>query len=80
MRKDKYKIQRGDVLFEASKMYGKVIEWEIKDIFVEHYICNDKTIFVVESPVYGRCEKFHGDVAYWHNTPEEAEAALNKKR
>ncbi len=31
MKKDKYKIQIGDVLYEPSKMYGKVIEHKILD-------------------------------------------------
>lgn len=76
MRKNKFKIQIGDVLYEASKTYNRVIKWEIKDIFVEHYIGGDKTIFIVESPVYGKGERFLGTVAYWHDTYEEAEKAL----
>lgn len=76
MRKNKYKIQIGDVLYEASKMYGKVIEWRINDIFVEHYMGGDKTILTVESPVYGRSEKFLSDVTHWHDTDEEAKAAF----
>ena len=76
MRKNKFKIQIGDVLYEASETYHRVIEWKIKDIFVEHYIGGNKTIFTVESPVFGRSEKFLGTVAYWHDTYEEAEKAL----
>ena len=37
MKKDKYKIQIGDVMFEASKMYNKVIQHTILDIYFEKY-------------------------------------------
>ena len=76
MRKNRFRIQTGDVLYESSKMYNKVIEWEIKNIFVEHYIGGDKTIFLVESPVYGRQERFLSDVTHWYDTYKEAEKAL----
>ena len=72
MKKDKFKLQRGDVLYEASKMYNKVIEWEIVDIFVEQYISGYKTIVVVKSDLFGKATKFLNDVFHLYDIPEAA--------
>lgn len=48
MRKDKYKYQIGDILYEASTSYVKVFAWKIVDIFVENYVGGPKVIFRVE--------------------------------
>ena len=72
MRKDKFKLQRGDTLYEASKMYKRVIEWEIIDIFVEQYISDYKIIVVVKSDLFGQATKFLSDVLHWYDIPEAA--------
>lgn len=76
MRKNKFKLQRGDVLYEASKMYKRVIEWEIVDIFVEQYISGYKTIVVVKSDLFGQATKFLSDVMLWYDIPEAAAKQL----
>ena len=35
MRKDKYKVQVGDVLYQASKSYKKVFAWKVIAIWLE---------------------------------------------
>ena len=72
MRKDKYMYQIGDVLYEPSKMYKRVIEWAIIDIFVEEYVGGYKTLFRVESEVFGRATKFLTDIIHWYDTYDEA--------
>ena len=82
MRQNKYQIRSGDVLYEASFTYRKVIEWRIVDIFVEEYLSETKTVFrVLEngSGLNGRSIKFLGDVLSWYNTREEAEEELKRK-
>lgn len=79
MKKDKHKIQVGDILYEPSKMYGKVIEHKIVDIFFEGYISGWKTMVVTESYL-GRYTKFCSDVLHWPDTKEAAEAELFKKK
>lgn len=78
MRKEKHKIQIGDVLYEPSKMYGKVIEHKIVDIFFEGYVLGWKTMVVTESCL-GRSTKFCSDVLHWSDTREAAEEDLFKK-
>lgn len=78
MKKDKYKIQIGDVMFEASKMYNKVIQHTILDIYFEQYVSGYKTVVVTESYL-GRHTKFASDVCNWYDTMNEAEEALNKR-
>lgn len=78
MRKNKYKLQIGDVLYEASRGRKKVIKWEIVNIFVEDYMSGSKVIFVVENEVYGKCEKFLSDVSHWLDTEGEATKCLEK--
>lgn len=79
MRKDKYKLQIGDVLYQASVSDVRVIEWEIVDIFVEDYVSGYKTIFVVKSDLFGCATKFFGDIILWHDSFEEAEEKLKKE-
>lgn len=78
MRQSKYKLQVGDVLFEASRGRKKVIEWKIVKIFIEDYMSGGKVIFVVENAVYGRVERFMSDVMHWHETAVEANACLEE--
>lgn len=79
MRKDKYKWQIGDIVYEASKSYKKVFRYEIVDILVENYLSNPKTIFVVlvNHDEWVR-EKFMSDIVNGdcYDTREEAETAL----
>ena len=77
MKKDKYKIQIGDVMFEASKMYHKVIQHVIKDIYFEQYVSGYKTVVVTESYL-GTQSKYASDVCSWHDCAKEAEKALEK--
>lgn len=74
MRKEKHKIQIGDILYENSVSNEKVIKWLIADIYVSEYAMGNATIFVVESEEYGRQEKFLGDVRFWFDTAEEAQS------
>lgn len=76
MKKDKYKIQIGDVLYKPSKMYGKVIEHKILDIYFENYVSGYKTIVVTESYL-GKSSRFSADVLHWLDTAEKAEEVLN---
>lgn len=70
MRKDKHKIQIGDVLYEASKMYQRVIKWEVIDVWLEHYIGYTKTIVLVRSELLGKAERFVSEVLAWMPLPE----------
>lgn len=79
MRKEKFKIQVGDVLYEPSIMYGKVIEHKVVNVFLEDYVSGWKTMVVTESYL-GRVTKFCTDVINWFDTEEEAEKALEEKR
>lgn len=83
MRKDKYKIQIGDILYEASLMRNKVIEYKIVDAFVENYLYSGgyKVIFKVEYKLGDSeftSEKYLGDVIQWFDTKEEAEEELER--
>lgn len=77
MRKDKFKIQIGDVLYKADKSYNRVFKIEIVDIWLEDYIGGNKTIIKGKSE-FGTKEYFVGDVLYFYNTEEEAAAALKE--
>ena len=77
MKKDKYKIQIGDLMFEASKMYHRVIQHEIKDIYFEQYVSGYKTVVVTESYL-GMQQKYASDICAWYGSAKEAENALNK--
>lgn len=78
-RKDKFKIQIGDILYEPSIMYGKVIKHEVIDCFVEDYISGYKTIFVTKSYLGISC-KFLNDIRAWCDTEEDAIGMLEKHR
>ena len=79
MRKEKFKIQVGDTLYEPSIMYGKVIKHKVVNVFLEDYVSGWKTMIVTESYL-GRYTKFCTDVINWFDTAEEAEKALEEKR
>ena len=79
MRKDEFKIQVGDVLYEASKSYSKVFEWEILAIWLEDYIGGNKTIVKCSNGTWTK-EFFAVDVLYFHKTKEEAEEKLEELR
>lgn len=82
MRKDKYKWQIGDILYQASKSYKKVFEWKIVDIWIEGYLSGPKTIVKVETRSVGDGTlrvtdiRFLADILEYHDTREEAVAAL----
>lgn len=79
MKKDKYKIQIGDLMFEVSKTYGKVIQHTIKDIYFESYVTGYKTVVVTDSYL-GIQHKYASDVVNWFDSAKEAEKALEEKR
>ena len=76
MRQNKRKYQIGDILYEPSKMYNRVIEWKIIDIFVEEYVGGYKTIFGVQSEFLGIKEQFITDIIHWYDTYDEAVVKL----
>lgn len=79
MRKDKNKIQIGDVLYEISKMYGTVIEWEIVDIYLEDYINGPYAMVKIQSPIYGKHDRYASSLKTgWYNTKTEADKALDE--
>ena len=78
MKKDKYKTQIGDVMFEASKMYGRVIQHTILDIYFEQYVTGYKAVVVTDSYL-GIQTKYASDVCNWYDSAKEAEGALNKR-
>ena len=79
MRKEKFKIQVGDVLYEPSIMYGKVIEHKVVNVFLEDYVSGWKTMIVTESYL-GIQHKYASDVVNWFDSAKEAEKALEEKR
>ena len=74
---NKNKIRIGDVLYEPSVSYNRVIEHKIVDMYIENYISGWKTIVVTESYL-GKQNNFATDVLYWCSTEEDAEKALAK--
>lgn len=79
MLKDKYKVQVGDKLYEASKSYNKVFEWEVLAIWMEAYIGGYKTIVKCSNGTWTQ-EFFGSDVAYFYGTREEAENELKGEK
>ena len=76
-RKDKHKIQVGDKLYQYSKSYGKVFEWEILEIWLEDYIGGNKTIVKCSNGTWTK-EFFASDVIYFFETREEAEKSIEE--
>lgn len=75
MKKDKYKIQVGDKLYEASRTYNKVIEWEVLEIWLEGYMTGYKTI--IKCLDRGWTRNFYAsDMSRFYDTKEQAEQAL----
>lgn len=82
MRKDKYKYQIGDILYEASTSYVKVFAWKIVDIFVENYVGGPKVVFRVERDtengwIWAR-DRYLSDIQMMYDTQKEAEEELNE--
>lgn len=65
-------IRIGDLLYEPSIMYKRVIEHKVVDMYMEQYISGWGTIIVTESYL-GRASKFASDITKWYPTKEEAE-------
>jgi hypothetical protein len=82
MRNCKFEIAIGDEVFEASKMYNKVIGWKITDIKLEKYISGWKTIVRLENTYnfVGTKTEFLSGVLYMYETKEDAEKALNGEK
>lgn len=72
MIRDINKIQIGDVLYEPSIMYNKVIEHKIIDIFFEKYVEDFKTVVIVKSAGLGLQHKYSSDILRWFTTEYEA--------
>lgn len=71
----KNEIRIGDVLYEPSVMYKRVIEHKIVDMYLEAYISGWGTIVVTESYM-GRGKKFASDIKNWHFDKKAAEREL----
>lgn len=77
MRKDKYKVQVGDTLYQASKSYNKVFAWKVLEIWLEWYLVGLKTIVLCTNGTWTK-EFFVSDVKEWFDSQEEAEKALKE--
>ncbi len=79
MRNCKFEIAIGDEVFEASKMYNKVIGWKITGIKLEKYVSGWKAIVRLENTYnfVGGATKFLSNVLHMYETKEDAEKALN---
>ena len=75
----KNEIHIGDVLYEPSIMYKRVIEHKIVDMYLEAYISGWGTIVVTESYLGRETKKFASDIANWYFDKEDAESALAKR-
>lgn len=75
MRKDKYKIQVGDVLYQVVKVFNKINEWKVLEIWLEDYVGGNKTIVRCTNGTATK-EFFASDVLYFYSDKEEAEKAL----
>lgn len=71
-------IRIGDVLYEPSIMYNRVIEHKIVDMHMEKYISGWGTIITTESQL-GRNNRFASDVTHWRLTKEDAQKELDKR-
>ena len=78
-RKDKYKVQVGDELYQASKSYKKVFAWKVLAIWLEEYVGGTKTVLRCSNGTWTK-EFFASDVREWFDMREEAEAALAEMR
>lgn len=78
MRKDKYKVQVGDELYQASKSYKKVFAWKVLAIWIEEYVGGTKTILRCSNGTWVK-EFFSSDIREWFDMREEAEAALAER-
>lgn len=75
---NKNEIRIGDVLYEPSIMYNRVIEHRIVDMYMEKYISGWGTIITTESWL-GRNSRFASDVIHWHLTKEDAQKVIDKR-
>lgn len=75
---NKNEIRIGDVLYEPSIMYKKVIEHKIVDMYLEKYVSGWGPIVITKSYL-GRNSHFASDVTRWCLTKEEAEHELIKR-
>lgn len=75
MRKDKYKIQVGDVLYQVVKVFNEINEWKVLEIWLEDYVGVNKTIVKCSNGTWTK-EFFASDVIYFYSDKEEAEKAL----
>lgn len=75
---NKNEIRIGDVLYEPSIMYNRVIEHRIVDMYMERYISGWGTIITTESWL-GRSDRFASDVTHWHLTKEDAQKVVDKR-
>ena len=74
----KNEIRIGDVLYEPSVMYKRVIEHKIVDMYLEASISGWGTIVVTESYM-GQGKKFASDIKNWCFNKVDAELALARR-
>lgn len=74
----KNEIRIGDVLYEPSTMYQKVIEHKIVDIYMNKFTSGWGTIITTESWL-GRNRRYASSVKYWYLTKEDAQKELDKR-
>lgn len=75
---NKNEIRIGNVLYEPSIMYNRVIEHRIVDMYMEKYISGWGTIITTESQL-GRNNRFASDVTHWKLTQEDAQKVIDKR-
>lgn len=75
----KNEIHIGDVMYEPSIMYRRVIEHKIIDMYLDAYLFDWKTIVVTENYLGRETKKFASDIIDWYFDKEDAEAALAKR-
>lgn len=78
MSKEKYKIQIGDILYQASETYKRVFEWKVIDIWLEDYIGGNKTIVKCVNGTWTQ-EFFVADILAMSRCREVAEAKLKER-
>lgn len=75
MRKEKYKIQVGDKLYQASTSYHKVFEWEVLGIWIEAYLGGHHTMVKCSNGTWTK-EFFCAELFEFYDNGEDAEKAL----
>lgn len=78
-KKDNYKIQVGDKLYQNSKAYGRIFEWEVIEIYLEAYLSGYKTRVKCFNGSYAQTF-FASDIVDFFDTKEETEQAIIERQ